>query len=233
VSARVIRLLPVVVAMLLATMPARTQSREDASDLTGTYQALSKGETIPGGLKNAGSPEEVPLRASAAAEAKKRDLRMDPAKLCQTIGPFRMMASDDVKFELLPWDGRITMLFENASLGNMRTIYFGRPHKPDFEANWQGDAIGRWDGDTLVIDTLGFNDMTWLNAAGAPHTQRLHLVERVRPLNGGQYLEYKVTADDPQTLTKPYRYTRYFKKASSDIQEYVCVETLAPGLLKR
>ena len=85
-----------------------------------------------------------------------------------------------------------------------------------------GDSVGRWEGGTLVVDTVGFNDRTWLNDAGAQHSDALHLVERIRPLLDGKYLEYKVTAEDPKTLAKPYTYTRYYEKLKTEIQDDVC-----------
>lgn len=64
--------------------------------------------------------------------------------------------------------------------------------------------------------------MTWLNDAGAPHSTSLHLVERIRPLQGGRVLEYKVTADDAKTLAKPYSYTRYFERVKDELKEDFC-----------
>ena len=139
------------------------------------------------------------------------------------VGPFRMMARDDARFELLPTADRITMLFENTALGNKREIYLGRAeHAAKLAPSYLGDSIGRWDGDTLVIDTVGFNDFTWLNDAGAPHSEALRLVERIRPLPGGQVLEYQVTADDREALAKPYTYTRYFQRSGTELQEDFC-----------
>jgi hypothetical protein len=75
---------------------------------------------------------------------------------------------------------------------------------------------------TLVVDTTGFNDQTWLNEEGAQHSDALHLVERIRPVLGGQYLEYKVVAEDPKTLAKPYSYTRYYKKLETEVTDDPC-----------
>ena len=134
-----------------------------------------------------------------------------------------MMARTDARFELLPGTNRLTMMFENLSLGNRREVYLGRTgHSPKVEGTFLGDAIGRWEGDTLVIDSTGFNDVTWLNDAGAPHSTSLHLVERIRPLQGGRVLEWKVTAEDPKSLAKPYTYTRYFERSKDELKEDFC-----------
>jgi len=139
------------------------------------------------------------------------------------VGPFRMMARDDNRFEVLTTDNRVTLMFERIALGNKREIYLGRPeHTAKGDPTFLGDSIGRFDGDTLMVDTTRFNDMTWLNDAGAPHSDVLHLVERIRPIGGGRFLEYQVTADDPKSLAKPYTYTRYYQRSNTELQEDFC-----------
>jgi hypothetical protein len=191
-------------------------------DLSGVYQSIASGTTVPGGLRNTGSPEDIILLPAALEQIKSADLTQDPEKLCQPIGPFRMMAREGTKIEMAYARGAIVMLFEDVSHGHLRTIHLSAQSQEPAEPTWQGHSVGRWDGNTLVVDTRGFNDRTWLNRAGAQHSDALHLVERVRPLSGGKYLEYKVTAEDPPTLAKPYTYTRYFEKVSTEIREDIC-----------
>jgi len=191
-------------------------------DLTGVYQATPQGATLPGGLKNSGGPSEIALQPTAAEQMKQVDLKEDAAKLCLPVGPFRMMAREKAKIELFPGPGTLVMLFEDISHGQMRTIHLARPHPEKLEQSWLGDSIGRWDRDTLVIDTVGFNDRTWLNEKGAPHSDALHLVERIRPMTGGKFLEYKVTAEDPKVLEKPYTYIRIDQKLETEIMDDFC-----------
>ena len=75
-----------------------------------------------------------------------------------------------------------------------------------------------------MVDTTGFNERAWLNERGAQHSDVLHLVERIRPVLSGKYLEYKVTADDSKVLAKPYTYTRYFEKLKTEIMDDACRE---------
>jgi hypothetical protein len=171
-----------------------------APDLTGVYQAIPQGTTLPGGLKNSGGPGEIAVQPAAARQMKQVDLKEDAAKLCLPVGPFRMMARDRAKIELAPGPATLVMLFEDISHGHVRTIHLSRPHPGKLELSWLGDSVGRWERDTLVIDTVGFNDRVWLNEKGAPHSDALHLVERIRPVMGGKFLEYKVTAEDPKAL---------------------------------
>ena len=180
-------------ALIVLAVPSvaqNTTSSTHAPDLTGVYEAAPLSAALPGGLKANGTLADIALQPAAIATAKARDLKDDPAKNCQVIGPFRMMARDDNRIELVTSDDRITVLFENNALGNMRQIYLSRKHPGKTELSWMGDSVGSWDGDTLVVDSIGFNDRTWLNDAGAPHSDKLHLVERYRLLPGGNIIDY-------------------------------------------
>jgi hypothetical protein len=186
-------------------------------DLTGVYQSIPNGTTLPSGRRNQGSPAEV------ASRIKSLDPKQDPAKICQVIGPFRMMARDETRIEIIPESYMIMMLFEDTAHGHLRTLNLYRPHPSKLgEGTWLGDSSAHWEAGTLVVDTVGFNDRTWLNDQGAQHSDALHLVERIRPILSGKYLEYKVAADDPKALAKPYTYTRYYEKVKSEIKEDIC-----------
>jgi hypothetical protein len=191
-------------------------------DLSGVYRAISGRVILPGGVKNTGSPSAVSLTPKFAQQAKSINLKQDPWKMCQPVGPFRMMAKPQNKIEMLQVPGMIVMLFEDLSHGLMRTIYLKRGHPEKLEETWMGDSVGRWESQTLVVDTIGFNDRTWLNEEGAQHTEKLRLTERIRPILDGKYLEYKVTAEDSKALAKPYTYTRYYEKISGEIMEDIC-----------
>ncbi len=204
-------------------------------DLTGVYQSIPNVTVLPGGLRNSGSPSEVSLTPSARAQMKTINPKDDPWRMCQPIGQFRMIARENTVIELLPGTGLIMMLFEDINHGFMRSIYLNRSHaeRPKVGSNpaqefpkvtWFGDSIGRWENDTLVIDAVGFNTRTWLNDAGAQHSEALHTVERMRPIRGGEFLEYKMTAKDPAVLRKPYTYTRYYRRLNRDIEDDVCHE---------
>ncbi len=191
--------------------------------LAGIYEPVPNGTAIPGGLRLMGSLAEVPLLPAAQATAKSRNLEFDPAKHCMVVGPFRMMARDDNRFELLTTENRVTMMSERIALGNKREIYLGRrEHTTKGDPTFLGDSIGRFEGDTLIVDTTHFNDATWLNDLGAPHSDALHLIERFRSVGGGRFLEYQVTAEDPKTLAKPHSYTRYYQRSSNELQEDFC-----------
>jgi hypothetical protein len=199
-------------------------SRKPAPDLAGVYQAVPLDATLPGGLRNSGSPADLAPLPLALEQMKSVDLKQDPEKMCQPIGPFRMMARNGTKFEIVPASARgmIVLLFEDFSHGYMRTIFVDRPHPAAGNPAWHGNSVGRWEGDTLVVETTDFNERTWLNDAGLQHSSELRLTERFRPVLQGRYLEYTVRAEDRQTLRKPGLYTRYFEKVTAEIQEDVC-----------
>jgi hypothetical protein len=209
-------------AALTFPLEAQSQSTGKPPDLTGIYEAVPLGMTILGEFKGSGTLADIELKPAAVAEAKARNLEDDPAKNCQVVGPFRMMARDDNKIEVVTSPDRIYVMFENNALGNMRQIFLQRKHLEKMEPSWMGDSVGSWEGDTLVVDAAGFNDRTWLNDAGAPHGKGLHLIERYRLVGGGGFLEYKVTAEHPDVLLKPYTYTRYYKRTNVEFREDFC-----------
>jgi hypothetical protein len=129
----------------------------------------------------------------------------------------------------LPWEvvharDRIIIIYEYESL--VRQIFTdGRKHPEDLDPTYMGHSIGRYEGDVLVVDTIGFNDKTWLDLLGhLPHTDALHLVERIRRVDHDT-LQFDYTIDDPKAYRKPWTAQKFFKlKPDWQIQEYVCTE---------
>jgi hypothetical protein len=212
--------LAVAAAAVTLSIDVHAQARP-ADGITGVYQAIAADTVLTGGLRNTGGPNDIALRPGPAP--KRLDLRDDPAVMCQSVGPFRMMARERVKLEIVPGPGIVMLLFEDLAHGRVRPIYLNRPHRDGVAPARLGDAVGRWDGTTLVIETRGFDERALLNDSGVQHSGALKLTERLRPVLGGRYLEYRVTADDPQTLAKPYSYTRYLEKVQSEIEEDICL----------
>ena len=98
--------------------------------------------------------------------------------------------------------GEILMIFEYDSM--RRQIFIdGRAHDTNLGPSWMGDSIGHWEEDTLVVDTVNFNDKTWLDRIGHPHSEALHLTERIRRVSRDHLLD-DITIVDPQAYTKPW-----------------------------
>jgi len=100
----------------------------------------------------------------------------------------------------------------------------GRPLPPDPNPNWMGYSVGHWEGETLVVESAGFNDRTWLDRVGHPHSEKLRVVERFRRVDFG-HLQYQITFDDPETLTRPLTFSVAVSyRADTDMLENVCNE---------
>jgi hypothetical protein len=124
-------------------------------------------------------------------------------------------------FEFLQVPGRAIMFFEYGHF--VRQIFTdGREHVKDANPTWMGDSIGKWEGDTLVVDSTGFNDETWLDVAGHPHSEALHIVERMRRVDHDTLL-IDIAIDDTQAYTAPIKTQRkYILKPGWNIMEYIC-----------
>jgi hypothetical protein len=100
----------------------------------------------------------------------------------------------------------------------------GRGHPKDLNPSFFGHSIGHWEGDTPVVDTVGFNDKGWLDTLGRPQTEKMHLVERYRRIDLG-HLEVETTVEDPDTYLKPWvTKTVSDLAAKQELLEYVCTE---------
>ena len=126
-------------------------------------------------------------------------------------------------FKLVPAPGLTIMLIEEGNL--YRQIYTdGRPLLRDPQPSWFGYSTGRWEGDTLAVETTGFNDKAWLDGAFHPRSEALHMTERYRRRDFG-HIDAEVTFDDPKTYTKPFSIkVTHLLQADSDILENVCAE---------
>lgn len=198
-----------------------------ATSLQGTYESVPLNSRVAVEAESAlATLNSLPLTSSAKAAQINRKPGPDPKDACQVLGPFRLMARADIRFEILPdAPDKLVMLFENEAWGHVRTIGMDAEHPKDFtkiRPMWNGDSISRWEGDVLVIDTVHFTNKTWLNERGVFNSKQLHLTERLRMVSGGKYLEYESTADDPDVLAHSARYTRYFKRIPDEIVEYSC-----------
>jgi hypothetical protein len=115
---------------------------------------------------------------------------------------------------------------EEGNIHSYRQIFMdGRQHPTELDPTWYGHSIGRWDGDTLVIDTVGFNDKFWFDRSGTPHTEQLHTIERWTRVDEG-HLELEVTIDDPGAYTEPWtvKFTARLQPPGDEIMEYICQE---------
>ena len=170
-------------------------------------------------------PEETPLSPQGAkiflprAKTMSRD---SPTSHCLPAGvPMGDLLPAPRRFIQLP--GLLVVLYDG--INPQRMIYTdGRKHVADPLPTWMGYSVGTWDGDTLVVDSRGFNDRTWLDAFGHPRTESMHIVERIRRRDVG-HIDVQMTFDDSGAYTKPFsiRFTQTLQP-NMDIIEGVCAE---------
>ena len=123
-------------------------------------------------------------------------------------------------FQFIQTPNEVVMLFEVDSL--RREIYTdGKPHDTALVPLWMGDSIGHWESDTLVVDTVNFNDKTWLDRVGHPHSAALHVIERFRR-TAPDHLVDDITIDDPKAYTKPWTARLEFKQRPWKLTEQFC-----------
>ena len=109
----------------------------------------------------------------------------------------------------------------------VRRVYLDVAHSSNPEPSWYGESVGHYEGDTLVIDTIGQNDKTFIDYFRTPHTAKLHVVERWRIVNDGKTLEVNFRVDDPDTFNEPWSATRRYRRQPIEMyaqQEEICAE---------
>jgi hypothetical protein len=170
-------------------------------------------------------PEDVPMRPAAAAIFSRRfpaGPEVLPSTHCLPLGiPLVTMLSEFSKIVQTP--GQIVILLElNNSYRQIFTD--GRKLAADPSPSWLGYSVGRWDGDTLVVDTNGLNDKGWLDILGHPQSEAMHITERYRRRDFG-HLDIEITFDDPKMYTKPFTIkVTHVLHPDSNVLEYVCGE---------
>ena len=170
--------------------------------------------------------EQLVMLPSAEAIMKSRMAADDPEARCLPTGvpriapyPWRLVQS--------PAYGKATHLFFlfEGNIHSFRQIFMdGRGHPDDEEPSWYGHSVGHWEGDTLVIETVGFNDLFWFDFVGHPHTEQLKTVERYTRTKFGE-LEVVTTVTDPGAYAKPFTVKfRHTLRPGWELMEYICNE---------
>ena len=146
----------------------------------------------------------------------------DASSYCWPHGVPRVMNSP-YPIQIIQIPGETVIVHEVAH--NIRHIYMDKPHPPVLTPGFMGDSTGHWEGDTLVIDTTGFNDRTWIDEVGVIHGRQLHVIERIRKIEGGLALENLVRIEDPEFFTEPwYARITYAWRPDLRLTEYICEE---------
>jgi hypothetical protein len=170
--------------------------------------------------------KDVPLQEWARALLDERHAKFiadEPYTRCKpSPGPRSFATAYGVELLNIPDSGRV-YLFQQGGAHSFRTIYTdGRPHPKELEPSYFGHSIGHWEGDTLVIETVGFNERTWMSRDALPHTEQMRMIERITRTDFNT-LRYEVTIDDPGAYTAPWT-SGFIKRwnAQNELFEYVC-----------
>jgi len=196
----------------------------------------------PGGIPTFGFTTEEPAMLPWAAERYKAvrigvargpldkgSDQLNPTLSCFPPGPTRLFNIPS-PWEIRQFPDQVLLLFEADHW--VRRIYLdGRGHPEGYPITWMGHSIGRYDDDTLIVDTVGTHDQTWIDGFGHPHTEALHIVERFRLLDHNN-LQIDFTFDDPKTYLRPWTGKKIFRRAPPGyelMESVLCEEWLEMG----
>jgi hypothetical protein len=144
-----------------------------------------------------------------------------PGSSCRPAGtPVFMLDGGPFYFVQTPKE----VLIVASEDSQVRHIYMDVPHSKNPKPSWYGESVGHYEGDTLVVDTVGLNTKTFVDQFRTPHTDKLHVIERWRLTNGGKTTEIEVTIDDPDTFNQPWKGLVRLQRGQAPYTEFVCVE---------
>jgi hypothetical protein len=207
-----------------AAPPGSAPPNPDPHDLEGVWQVegyqylLGPEPGVPPPLK----PKYMKLLEERIRAKNRGTPEADTETQCLGHGMPRVMESP-YPIEIVQTPGRITFLHEVAH--ELRTIYMNRPHPKHPRVTFNGDSVGHWEGDTLVVDTIAIDPRSFIDDEGSSHSAQEHVIERYRKIDGGAEIALTITVEDPVTLEHPYSYKRiYHWRPDIRPQEYVCEE---------
>lgn len=149
----------------------------------------------------------------------------DTGQICQPTGMFRTTGFSG-SFLWLPSVEKIVIAYGAIETAGVQRVYLNRTHPRNLRPSWNGDSIGYWEGNTLVVDSIGFNASSWLHPTMEPHSEEVHMVQRIQQVRGGEFLEIQYTVEDWKALTAAYTYSRYYRKLEGSMPEDICNDDL-------
>jgi hypothetical protein len=162
----------------------------------------------------------TPLGEALFLERQANQGRDDPEARCLPTGVPRR---DPYPSKIIQTADLVVILFE-GNIHSYRQIFLNQEHPKNLEPTWYGHSVGHWEGDELVVDTIGFNGKTWLDMAGHPTSEQLHVIERYSRPNYGN-LRNHITIIDPVMYKEPWDVIQWMPlETSGDLMEYICTE---------
>jgi hypothetical protein len=167
--------------------------------------------------------EPIPYQPWAAEKNKQLNATDDPIAHCLLPGVPRIITMP-MPLEIVQTPTRVVILYEAFRAYRIIPINDQLKHPDDLVPTWLGDSVGRWEGDSLIVDVIGFNDKTWLGGGPSIHSEDLHVVERYRLAPDGT-IAYQATVEDPKALTKPWITGATLRTPpNTRVEEYECIE---------
>jgi hypothetical protein len=145
-----------------------------------------------------------------------------PHSFCMPAGVpgFHLYGFQPLYFVQTPKE--VLMIYSNDQ--QVRHVYLDVAHSADPRPSWYGESVGHYEGDTLVVDTIGLNDKTFVDNFRTPHTEKLHVVERFKLVDGGKALRVDITFEDPDAFNAPWSVTQRYDRIQHPMAEEVCAE---------
>ena len=177
---------------------------------------------------NIGDVSNPNLKAWVKAAMKKDNDEVLAGKIAYTPGqschpqgvPAFTLAQGPINIIQTP--KKVTIIEESSQM--VRHVYLNEQHPANVKPSWFGHSIGWYEGDTLVIDTIGLNTKTFVDSFRTPHTEKLHVVERWRIVEGGHLLQVRIRVEDPDTFEQPWESYVNYRRAQEPFEEIICQE---------
>ena len=145
-----------------------------------------------------------------------------PHSFCMPAGVpgFHLYGFQPLYFVQTPKE--VIMIYSNDQ--QVRHVYLDVPHSTNLKPSWYGESVGRYEGDALVVDTIGLNDKTFVDNFRTPHTEKLHVVERFTLVDGGKAMQVNIAFDDPDAFNAPWSVMQRYDRIQRPMDEEICAE---------
>ncbi len=248
--------LTILSALCVTAFPAPAQTPAPIPDLSGLWQhtPIAEFEAVPDrpgpvwDLKHPlsptnfqitleGNPDNPILQPWAAAEVRRRTEEAaagrpvpSPQEVCQPSGVPNVITLP-APVLVLQQPTKVVILYQRDH--QVRHVHLNTRHSANPKRSWYGESVGHYEGDTLVVDTIGMNDKTPVDIFGTPHSEALHVVERYRPINGRRQMEVVFTVTDAKAFTTPWTARMvYGRSPAPELTEEACAENNIDAVTK-
>jgi hypothetical protein len=145
-----------------------------------------------------------------------------PLSFCMPAGVPAFHLGGFSPLYLIQKPSEVVMIYQYGQ--QVRHVYLDVPHSANPKPSWYGESIGNYEGDELVVDTIGLNDKTFVDNFRTPHTKKLHVVERFKLVEGGKVLRVNISFDDPDAFNAPWSVMQRYDRIQGSLEEEICAE---------